>query len=81
MVVIKEDASFVEVPACQTLIIAKNAYRWKKIEMAVRKLLIWEVLKLTYFMKEKNTISKRDECLYVYNVFSYINGLLNVWHN
>jgi hypothetical protein len=44
------------------LIIVRNALCSREIEMAVPKLLIWEVLKPIYGMKGKSMDLKKDEC-------------------
>ena len=55
------DVQSVEVQEFLMLIIAKNVFNWRKIEMDVRKLLIWGVQRQTFGMNGRNMGLKRDD--------------------
>lgn len=53
-------------------IIVKNVSNKKKIGMVVLRLLIWGVLRQTYFMRGKNMDLKKDDIINI-NVLFYLN--------
>jgi hypothetical protein len=54
------------------LIIAKNVQLWKRIGTDVQKLSIWDALKPTCFMKERNTALRKHDILIYFSFYKFI---------